>query len=148
MLPPYVNSPCHKVADAGNSASSFSISAILHSCMLGYSCFLSAKYLDYFLTSINYFCWIVLVCIYRYAFRHILGFLPSLSVFNVINMVHDQHVFTHGMCLPFCFYALPRASCGYIWCGFIPSAVWRFSNIFFQLFRCRNLALNRVFSHF
>ena len=39
VLPPYVNSPCHKVADAGNSTSSFSISAILHSCMLGYSCF-------------------------------------------------------------------------------------------------------------
>ena len=37
--PPYVNSPCHKVADAGNSTSSFSISAILHSCILGYSCF-------------------------------------------------------------------------------------------------------------
>ena len=30
-------------------------------------------------------------------------FLPSLSVLNVINMVHDQHVFTHGMYLPFCF---------------------------------------------
>ena len=56
-----------------------------------------------FLKSINYFCWIVLVCIYRHAFRHILGFLPSLSVLNVINMVHDQHVFTHGMYLPFCF---------------------------------------------
>ena len=39
VLPPYVNSPCHKVADDGNSTSSFSISAILHSCMLGYSCF-------------------------------------------------------------------------------------------------------------
>ena len=36
----------------------------------------------------------------------------------------------------------------YIQCGSIPSAVWRFSNIFFQLFRCRNLALNRVSSYF
>ena len=45
VLPPYVNSPCHKVAHAGNSTSSFSISAILHSCMLGYSCFLSANIL-------------------------------------------------------------------------------------------------------
>ena len=39
VLPPYVNSPCHKVAHARNYTSSFSISAILHSCMLGYSCF-------------------------------------------------------------------------------------------------------------
>ena len=45
VLPPYVNSPCHKVTDAGNSTSSFSISAILHSCILGYSCFLSANIL-------------------------------------------------------------------------------------------------------
>ena len=45
-------------------------------------------------------------------------------------MVHDQHVFTHDMYLPFCFYALPRASYGYIQCGFIPSAVWRFSKFF------------------
>ena len=37
VLPPYVNSLCHKVADAGNSTSSFSISAILHSCMFDYS---------------------------------------------------------------------------------------------------------------
>ena len=46
------------------------------------------------------------------------------------------------------FYVLPRASYGYIRCGFIASAVWRFSNIFFQLFRCRNLALNRFFCYF
>ena len=45
VLPPYANSPCHKVAHAGNSTSSFSISAILHSCILGYSCFLSANIL-------------------------------------------------------------------------------------------------------
>ena len=35
---------------------------------------------------------------------HLGIFLPSLSVLNVINMVHDQHVFTHGMYLPFCFF--------------------------------------------
>ena len=45
VLPPYVHFPCHKVADAGNSTSSFSISAILHSCMFGCSCFLSANIL-------------------------------------------------------------------------------------------------------
>ena len=39
------------------------------------------------------------------------------------------------------FYVLPRAFYGYIWCGFIPSAVWRFS-YYFQLFRCRNLVFN------
>ena len=38
-------------------------------------------------------------------------------------MYHDQHV----------------------QCGFIPSAVWRFSSYYFQLLRCRNLALNRCF---
>ena len=38
-------------------------------------------------------------------------------------------------------------SYGYIQYGFIPSAVWRFSN-HFQLFRCRNLALNRFFPTF
>ena len=45
VLPPYANSPCYKVAHARNSTSSFSISAIYHSCMLGYSCFLSANIL-------------------------------------------------------------------------------------------------------
>ena len=48
----------------------------------------------------------------------------------------------------FVFYVLPRASYVYIRCGFLPSVVWRFSNIFFQFFRCRNLALNRVFFYF
>ena len=41
------------------------------------------------------------------------------------------------------FYVLPRASYGYIQCGFISSAVWRFSN-HFQLLRCRILSFNRV----
>ena len=40
--------------------------------------FFICYYLDYFLTSINYFCWIMLVCIYRYAFRHILVFFTLL----------------------------------------------------------------------
>ena len=61
-------------------------------------------------------------------------------------MLHDQHVLTNGMYLPFCFfYVLPRASYGYIQCGFIPSAVWMFSNYYCQLPRCRNLALYRFF---
>ena len=39
----------------------------------------------------------------------------------------------------FHFFAMPRASCGYICCGFIPSTVWRFSNTKFPalLHRCR-----------
>ena len=41
-----------------------------------------------------------------------------------------------------CVCVLPRSSYGHIWCGFIPSVVLRFSKLFFQLFRCRNLALN------
>ena len=63
------------------------------------------------------------------------------------------NMFSHMACI--ChfvfFYILPRASYVYIQphqFGFIPSAVWRFFNIFFQLFRCRNLALNRVSSYF
>ena len=50
----------------------FLSSAILHSCNFGHSCNI-CQYLFQSLTSIIYFCWIVLVCIYRYAFRHILG---------------------------------------------------------------------------
>ena len=57
-------------------------------------------------------------------------------------MVHDQHVFTHGMYLPFC----PAQS---LLCVY---PVWVHSQCslevlkyFFQFFRCRNLALNRVF---
>ena len=61
-------------------------------------------------------------------------------------MFHDQYVLTNGMYLPFWFfYVLPRVPYGYIQCGFIPSAVWRLSNYYFQLLRCRNLALNRLF---
>ena len=36
---------------------------------------------------------------------------------------HKWHVFA-------IFYVLPRTSHEYIWCGFIPSTVWRFSNYF------------------
>ena len=40
-------------------------------------------------------------------------------------------MFSHMACIcHFVFYVLPRASYGYMQCGFIPSAVWRFSNIF------------------
>ena len=60
-------------------------------------------------------------------------------------MFHDQHVLTNGMYLPFHFLCPARAYYGYVQCGFIPSAVWRLSNYYFQLFRCRNLALNRFF---
>ena len=55
------------------------------------------------------------------------------------------NMFSHMACIClFVFYALPRASYEYIQCGFIPS-VSGGSLIFFQLFRCRNLALNRGF---
>ena len=61
--------PCHKVAHAGNSTSSFSISAILHSCIFGYSCFLSANIsIITWHPSIIFF-WIELVYIYRNAFN-------------------------------------------------------------------------------
>ena len=35
-------------------------------------------------------------------------------------MFHDQHFFTHGMYLPFCFYALPRAPIGIFNVGSFP----------------------------
>ena len=48
-----------------------------------------------------------------------------------------------GMDLSFyIFNVLPRASYGHIECGFVPSTIWRFSNIFFSC-RWRKLALNR-----
>ena len=58
----------------------------------------------------------------------------------MINMFSQMACICH-----FVFYVLPRASYGYIQCGFIPSAVWRFSDIIFQFFSYRNLALNRGF---
>ena len=58
-------------------------------------------------------------------------------------------MFSHMACIcHFVFYALPRASYGYIQCGFIPSAVWRLSNIFSSSLGVGILALNRVFSYF
>ena len=46
-------------------------------------------------------------------------------------MVH-QHMSFHMayICHFLNFHALPRASYGYIQCGFIPSVVWRFSKNF------------------
>ena len=50
------------------------------------------------------------------------------------------NMFSHMACIcHFVFYALPRTSYGYIWCGFIPRVVWRFSNIFFLLFIGRHV---------
>ena len=63
-------------------------------------------------------------------------------------MFHDQHVFTNGMYLQFLFLC-PAQS--FVW--FI-SGVGSFpvqsggSLIFFPVPRCRNLALNRIFSYF
>ena len=73
-------------------------------------------------------------------------FYPPCLYLHVINMIHDQHVFTHGMYLPF---LCPAQSLLWVY------MVWVHSKCslevllyFFQLFRCRNLALNRVFSYF
>ena len=90
----------------------------------------------------------MLVCIYRHAFRAYFRFLPSLSVLNVINMVHDQHVFTHGIYLPFCFLC-PAQSLLWVYLVWLHSQCsLEVLSYFFQLFRCRNLALNRFFSYF
>ena len=60
-------------------------------------------------------------------------------------MFHDQHVLTNGMYLPFClFMSYPEPSMGISSVGSFP--VWSGGSlIIFQLFRCRNLALNRMF---
>ena len=47
-------------------------------------------------------------------------FLPSLSVLNVINMVHDQHVFTHGMFCHFVFMPCPELPMGISGVGSFP----------------------------
>ena len=63
-------------------------------------------------------------------------------------MFHNQHVFTHGMYLLFCFFMpCPEPPMGISGVGSFPVQSGD-SLIFFQLFRCWNLALNRVFSYF
>ena len=45
--------------------------------------------------------------------------------------------------LSFCIFCiLPQASYMFIWCGFIPNVIWRFSNNISST-RCKELALNR-----
>ena len=64
-----------------------------------------------------------------------------------MRMFHDQHVLTNGMYLPFCFFMpcpeLPMDISG------VDSFSVHFggSQIIFKLFRCMNLALNRMFSY-
>ena len=98
-------------------------SAIAHSCIL-----VPAIYICWYLPLILDIHQILLldcVCIYRHAFRHILGFLPSFSVLRWWTCFMINIFLINGMYLPFCFFnVLPRASCGYIWCGFIPSKPW------------------------
>ena len=65
----------------------------------------------------------------------------------MINMFSQMAYICHFGFFFFC-YVLPRASYRYIWCGFIPSVVWRFSNYYFQLPRFGNLALNSFSSYF
>ena len=72
-MPPYGKFPCHKVAQHWEFHFPFLNSAILSSCNFGHSCLYLLKCSSNL--AINYFCWSVLVCTYRYAFRHILGFL-------------------------------------------------------------------------
>ena len=63
-------------------------------------------------------------------------------------MVYEQHVYHKwDVFVIVLFYVLPKASSGYIQCGFINSAVWRFCNKFSCSFRCRKLALTRETSY-
>ena len=91
----------------------------------------------------------MLICIYTYVFGHILDFFNPPFLYLGEEHVswsicsHKWHVFAF-----FFFYVLPRASYGNVWCGFIPSVAWRFSNYYFQLLKCRNLTLNSFFFYF
>ena len=89
VLLPYGKFPCHKVAQHWEFHF-FLNSAILHSWNSDHSCLYLLKSPS-ILAIHQFFCCIVLVCICRYAFRHILGFLPSFSVLSwetcfIINM--------------------------------------------------------------
>ena len=144
MLPPYAKLPCHKVAHAGNSTSSYSIQPFCIAAFLATAVYIFWN-LPLILDVHQFFCWNVLACIYRYAFRHILGFSPPFLYFGDEHVSwstfsHKWHIFVF---LIF-FNVLPRACYGYIQWEFIPSAVWKFSN-YFSSSRCRNLALNRIF---
>ena len=101
--------------------------------------FTSTNIYPLFLTSINFFCWILLVCIYRHAFRHILDYFTLLFC----TWFHNQNVLTNGMYLPF-FMPYPEPPMGISIVGSFP-VQFGGSLIIFQLSRCRNLALNRVF---
>ena len=68
--------------------------------------------------------------------------------FMVMNIIFCSTCLIQMTCIcHFVFFFLPRASYMYIQCGFIPSTVWRFSNICSSYFKCRKLALNRKTSY-
>ena len=117
-----LNSPATRLYQ--DSTSSFSIQPFCITAFW-YQLFIYIDIYSLYLTSINYFYWIVLVCIHRYAFRHILVFYPPFLYLGDEHVSHKWNVFAILF-----FYVLPRASYGYIWSGFIPSVVWRFSNYF------------------
>ena len=74
-------------------------SAILHSCIFWQLLIKSDEIYLYFLPSINYFCWIHLVCICRCAFRYIVGFSPSISVLRWWRCFMISMFLTNGMFL-------------------------------------------------
>ena len=118
--------------------------AILHSCMVATAVYI-CQYLTFILDIHQLFCWIMLVCIYRYAFRHILGFYPPFLYLGKEH-VHDQHVLTHGMYLPFCFFmSCPEPAMGISGVGSFPVQSGGSLIIIFQLLSCRHLSLNRFF---
>ena len=61
-----------------------------------------------------------------------------------MNKAHDHHVhYKWHLFVILYFYIFYRASYVCVWCGFIPSAVWRFSDKFFSFGRYRRLYLKR-----
>ena len=81
VLPPYVKLPATRWHLGFHFLFLFLNLAILHSYIFWKWVIKSAKTCLYSLPSINYFCWIDLVCLYRCEFRHIVGFYPPFLYF-------------------------------------------------------------------
>ena len=143
VLPTYLQLPCHKMAPGiplPHNASQFSHIAWLHFLQ---QLIKPAKIYLCSLLSINYFCWIDLVCIYRCAFRDIVGLSPSISIPG------DDHVswstwFLQMACICQFVSLCPAQSLLWIYWMWVHSQCsLDVLYLVFQLFRCRKLALTR-----
>ena len=71
-------------------------------------------------------------------------FQPSKMRSSYLQRTAETYSFSCAIShMAYCF-VLPRTFYGYIHCGFILSALWRFSNILSSSSRSKKLALNRI----